>query len=325
MEIGSFLELDLRDTGEYYSGSDVVRLNAARAGIYHACKLYGVNKIYVPYYQCPTVSEFLTRHGMEVVKYTIDENFEPKADGNTADSAFLIVNYFGILSSSYLSTITQRYKNVIVDNCPAFYSSPMEKAYAIYSPRKFFGVPDGCYLVGPDIGDKHLKYPQDVSSNTAGFLLKRIEQGCNAVYSERMKNEERIDQSGILQMSELTRSLLSTVDYEIVANKRRRNFNFANELFQSINLINPLKFFDVGCVPMVYPLVIQHREMVKLLAERQIYTGRWWNYVLLDVPDNSFESFLSTYMIPIPIDQRYGKPEIAYVANIIFELLNQQL
>ena len=323
MEIGSFIELDLRDTGEYYAGEEVVRLNAARAGIYHACKLYGVNKIFVPYYQCPTVSEFLSRHGIEVVNYAIDKNFEPKADENANNSAFLIVNYFGILSSSYLSTITHRYKNVIVDNCPAFYNSPLEKVYNVYSPRKFFGVPDGCYVIGSNVGDSHLEYSYDISSETAGFLLKRIEKGCNKVYSERMKNEERIDNSGILQMSELTRSLLSGVDYEIVADKRTRNFNFAHELFQTINLIDPLKFFDDGCVPMVYPLVIKQREMVKLLAEKQIYTGRWWNYVLSNVSEDSFEAFLSTYMIPIPIDQRYGESEISYVAKTIFELLNQ--
>lgn len=39
MEIGSFLELDLRDTGELFNGSEVCRLNLNRAGIYHCCRL----------------------------------------------------------------------------------------------------------------------------------------------------------------------------------------------------------------------------------------------------------------------------------------------
>jgi hypothetical protein len=51
MEIGSFIELDLPNTGEYNlvdSELDIARLNAARAGVFHALQLYGTNEIYLP-------------------------------------------------------------------------------------------------------------------------------------------------------------------------------------------------------------------------------------------------------------------------------------
>lgn len=323
MEIGSFIELDLRNSGEFHIGSNVVRLNAARAGIFHACMLYNVRKIYIPYYQCPTVTTFLLKKNIEIVYYNIDTEFKPLVDSNESDSAFLLVNYFGILSTEFINSIAANYKNVIVDNSPAFYSIPSPNCFSIYSPRKFFGVPDGCYVIGDKLENNSLTYPQDYSSDSAAFLFKRIEKGCNAVYAERMKNEERIDNADILQMSGLTKALLANINYTEIAEIRKRNFLYAHELYKEVNLINPLQFIDESCVPMVYPLIIENSEIVKYLAENKIYTGRWWNSVLKMVDTNSVEANLSKFMIPLPIDQRYSETEIRYVAELIFNFIKK--
>lgn len=323
MEIGSFIELDLKNSGEYYSGVNTIRLNSARAGIYHACLLYNVHKIYVPYYQCETVSVFLRSHNVEILYYNIDSDFRPLLTSNDTDTAFLFVNYFGVMSSEYIKSIVRKYRNVIVDNCQAFYSTPTPNCYSVYSPRKFFGVPDGCYVVGEMLETNLLNYPQDVSSDSAAFLLKRIEKGCSAVYAERMKNEYRIDNSDILQMSVLTRALLCSVDYESVAKRRMSNFHFAHNLYKSINLINPFKYIDFDNVPMVYPLVIENCDLVRKLADNSVYTGRWWGHVLKVVDEDSFEALLSKFMIPLPIDQRYSEKEIQSVYNLIEGLINE--
>jgi hypothetical protein len=321
MEIGSFIELDLRNTGEFYAENNVVRLNAARAGIFHACKLFNVRKIYIPYYQCPTVSAFLQKQDIEILYYNIDSEFRPLINTNEIDTAFLLVNYFGILSSEYINSIADNFKNVIVDNSPAFYSKPTFNCISVYSPRKFFGVPDGCYVIGDKTINNQIKYPQDFSSDSAAFLFKRIEKGCNAVYAERMKNEERIDNSDIMQMSELTKALLRNIDYNSIAETRKKNFQYTHDLYKSINLINPIQFQDTDCVPMVYPLVIENSEIVKHLTENKIYTGRWWNSVLRMVNSDSVEAYLSKYMIPLPIDQRYSETEIQYIAQLIFNFI----
>ena len=64
-------------------------------------------------------------------------------------------------------------------------------------------------------------YEQDFSSPTASFLFKRLEYSTSETYSERMRNEERIDKSNVLKMSQLTRSLLSNIDYSYVKMKGR--------------------------------------------------------------------------------------------------------
>ena len=135
-----------------------------------------------------------------------------------------------------------------------------------------------------------------------------------------MKNEERIDASDILNMSELTRVLLSGIDYESIKSKRRENFRIACDLYRKINIIDPEIFTDKNSTPMVYPLVIKDEGFVDKLREKKIYTGRWWKSVMNEVDESSFEAFMSRYMIPVPIDQRYTEKEITYVSKEVFRI-----
>ena len=135
--------------------------------------------------------------------------------------------------------------------------------------------------------------------------------------------EKRLDMSNISRMSILSRAILKNAPYGYIKNKRFENFNLASDLYSSMNKINPHIYFDDNCVPFVYPLVVEKSDMVDLLSKEKIYTGRWWNYLLKETDSTSFEYYLSSYMIPIPIDQRYGKNEIEYVYNIINKYLTE--
>lgn len=322
MEIGSFIELDLQNTGEYYFENQIARLNTARAGIYHALKILNCTTLYLPYYQCESVKKFLYAKEIDLKFYQITADFEPKIENTYPDSAILVVNYFGILGQKKMANIVSRFKNVIIDNCPAFYNAPFKDCLNVYSPRKFFGVPDGCYVIGEGADQFTDNYPEDLSSETSNFLLKRIELGCNTSYTDRMKNEHRLDNSDVLRMSKLTSVLLHSIDYQNIRQKRIANFNLAHKLYSGMNLINPTQYIDELSVPMVYPLVVKDAELVRKLKDNNIYTGRWWNYVLNYVDENSFESLLSKYMVPIPIDQRYDKNEIQFVYEKIQQTLN---
>ena len=322
MEIGSFIELDLRCTGEYFKGNNkIARLNSARAGIYHACRLLNCNSIHIPYYLCSTVKEFLIKHKIEINNYYINESFEPKNLNPQKNQAILIVNYFGILSNEKIKLLSSQFRNVIIDCSAAFYSEPLDNCYNIYSPRKFFGVPDGCYVIGNNANNLIEEYSQDFSSPTSSFLLKRIEFGLTPTYNERMENETRINKSDILKMSLLTKSLLGGIDYRVIKKKRLNNFHIVSDLFRSINMIDPLTSFDYSCTPMVYPLVIERRDLINKLKAMQLYVGRWWNHVLTEVPENTFEAWLSKFMLPIPIDQRYNKTDMLHIHDMIIKCL----
>ncbi len=322
-EIGSFIELEFKRGKEYFKKGHIVRLNSGRSGIFHSARVLGCDTVYVPYYQCETVRNFLIKKGIKVKYYHIDKDFSPIDLNPSEDEAVIIVNYYGIMSKSRLKALAKSYKNVIIDNSQAFFSPQIEGALCVYSARKFIGVPDGAYVIGNN-ADKLNDYDDDFSSDTADFLLKRIEYGLEgAAYEARTKNEERIDNSDILNMSRLTRTILDSYDYEANKQKRIENFAYAANLFKEMNEINPLEHFDKSCVPMVYPLVVQNDELMGFLQKNKIFQGRWWKYVLSEVKEDTFEYYLSRYIVPITIDQRYGKKEIELTYNLVKGFLSK--
>jgi len=320
-EIGGYRELDLVKGNEFYSNTkNVARLNSGRAGILYALRLLGCKRILIPYYQCSTVEEILVHNGINVTYYHIDEKFRPiLPDRIDNDEAILIVNYFGLLPKDNVLDIITRYEKVIIDNTQAFFCEPIQNAYSVYSPRKFFGVPDGAYVIGENAEHYVDHYEQDVSSDSCLHLLKRIESGGNANYGLYLENEARISQSGIKKMSILTHALLDNIDYEKCAEIRKRNYLFAKKLFEDINVL-PQEVFedsDSEVLPMAYPLVVVNDELRGYLKEMSIYVGQLWKYVLNLEDANYTEKLYSKYLLPIPLDHRYGYKDIELISSII--------
>ncbi len=324
-EIGSFIELELPQGEEYYQGeNNVARLNTGRAAIWHAFRLTGAKAIWVPYYQCESVREFLQKKKCRIKYYHQDRHFNP-IDLTPADNeAILLVNYFGIMSIERMRELAAGYNHVIIDNCQAFFCNPIEGVMNVYSSRKFVGVADGSYVVGKNASRYVDDYSQCYSSDTAAFLLKRIEYGCEGKsYESRMLNEVRVDNEDIMKMSALTRTMLKGADYENNKRKRRENFRIAQTLFGSINKIDPMLYMDDNTIPMVYPLVVENDNILGALLAAKHFQGHWWKYITEELPEGTFEHWLSRYIIPITIDQRYGEKEIRYIHSVVEKALKQ--
>jgi len=319
MEIGSFLDLQLPRGREFYNQeTDIARLNTGRMGIWHAFRVTGCKRIWIPIYQCCSIRETFEKKNVEMCFYHQDKNWNPLDIEAKEDDAILLVNYYGIMSSERMLELARPYKHAIIDCAQAFFCHPVEGALTVYSCRKFVGTPDGAYVVGKDAHRFVEEYPQGFSSDTAVFLLMRIEYGCEGKgYEARRKNEHRIDAEDCMQMSKLTRSLMDAEDYERNRLKRRKNFAYAHELMGVANCINPMCYMDEDTVPMVYPLLVEDDKLIYKLLDAKHFQGHWWSYICNEQPQDSFEYWLSRYVIPITIDQRYGKVEIDYLANVI--------
>lgn len=321
MEIGSFIELQLPKGREYYHGeSDMARLNTGRSALWHAFRLTNAKAIWIPYYQCDSVRNTFLKNGVEVNYYHIDCNWLPIDLKPEDDDAVMLVNYYGVMSSQHMQEIAKSCKHPIIDNSQAFFSEPIANALNVYSCRKFVGVPDGAYVIGKDAQTFTHEYPQSFSSDTANFLLMRIEYGCEGKgYEARSINEHRIDSEGCMRMSKLTHTILDGTDYEYIKKKRRENFSTADKLFGSINRINPLQYYDDNTVPMVYPLVVEDDSLIERLFKAKHFQGHWWSYICKEQPEDSFEHWISRYVIPITIDQRYGQKELEYLHRAVIE------
>lgn len=319
MEIGSFLELQLLKGREWYKGeTDIARLNTGRMGIWHAFRVTGCKRIWIPIYQCDSIRETFEKKGVQMCFYHQDNQFNPIDIEANHDDAVLLVNYYGIMSSQRMAELAKPYKHPIIDCAQAFFCKPIENALTVYSCRKFVGAPDGAYVVGKNAHLYQDEYPQCYSSDTAAFLLKRIEYGCEGKgYEARSLNEHRIDAEDCMRMSKLTHTLMDAEDYAYNLKKRIENFLYAHKLFDEINKINPIKYMDCETVPMVYPLVVENDDLLPRLQAAKHFQGHWWSYICDEQPVDSFEHWISRYVIPITIDQRYGKEELDYLANII--------
>lgn len=319
MEIGSFLELQLPRGREWYKGeTEVARLNTGRMGIWHAFRVTGCKRIWIPIYQCDSIRETFEKKGVQVCFYHQDKRFNPIDIEAGDDDAVLLVNYYGIMSRWRMEALAKPYRHPIIDCAQAFFCKPVENALTVYSCRKFVGAPDGAYVIGKNAHQYVEEYPQGYSSDTAAFLLMRIEYGCEGKgYEARGLNEHRIDAEGCMRMSKLTRALMDGEDYALNCQKRKENFAYAHQLFRDINQINPTRYMDDDTVPMVYPLVIEDDDLLPRLQAAKHFQGHWWSYICDEQPVNSFEHWISRYVIPITIDQRYGKTELDYLAAII--------
>ena len=319
MEIGSFLELQLPKGRERYNQEmDIARLNTGRMGIWHAFRVTGCKCIWIPIYQCDSIRETFEKKGVVMKFYHIDRNWNPIDLTPADDEAVLIANYYGIMSSGRMAELASKYKNVILDCAQAFFCKTVEGALMVYSCRKFVGAPDGAYVLGKDAHKYVEEYPQCYSSDTAAFLLKRIEYGCEGKgYEARSINEHRIDAEDCMKMSKLTRTLMDAEDYEYNTRKRKENFAYAHQLLGGINKIDPTMYMDEETIPMVYPLVVEEDKCIQRLFEAKHFQGHWWSYICEEQPEDTFEHWISRYVIPITIDQRYGKEEIDYLVNVI--------
>ena len=121
------------------------------------------------------------------------------------------------------------WKQLIVDNAQAFFASPIEGVDTFYSARKFFGVPDGAYLYTDKFLNVELE--QDVSCQRCEHLLRRIDEGAERGYEAFRRNDDALNNQPIKKMSQLTESILMGVDYKIVVEQRRGNFNYLHSFF----------------------------------------------------------------------------------------------
>lgn len=305
--IGGFFELECGKTPLYYK--DGVYLNICRSALRYLIRALGIKRIHVPVYTCHVVYDAIRQEGCETLFYSLDSNLMPTKEFSKED--FIIYNnYFGCIGSK-VKELAAIYPNLIVDNAQAFYSQPDCRA-AIYSPRKFFGLPDGGILRGKDIPSLELE--KGHSFKVTSHLLKRHDYGAQAAYQDFCENDNALEQYPLEQISNLTLSLMGNIDYEFVRKKRLENFD---TLQQSLQTEFPI-FMSEDDVPLVYPLLVKDGNLVRTqLIQNQIFCARYWPNVLSNSKIGDMEYELTFNLVHLPIDQRYGKEDMERIIKTI--------
>lgn len=309
--IGGYFGLELQNKGTVYH-DNALSLNTGRNAFEHVLSVNKVEHIHIPYFTCEVMLEPLRKLGILYSFYSIDENFIPILKHDIKNHYILVTNYFGITSNSVRSFLKHTI-NIIVDNAQAFYEFPFRNELTIYSPRKFFGVPDGGFAYA-----ENKKYAKDYSFHRFEHLLKRIDCSPEEGYEMYRKNDERLQGLPIQSMSNITHRILNSINYLDLKLKRLANFNYLHQRLNQINRLSNYINKAHFSAPLVYPLWVKNGyELRQELHEKNIYTATYWPNVLEWTKKDSIEYEYTNNIVHLPIDHRYGLSDMKEILNII--------
>lgn len=315
--IGGYFELELPDIRKNFPHALCPALNSGRHALEYILWQLGKSGqvIYLPYYTCDVVLEPLKRVGIQYQFYHIDDNLEIKDMPHLPDGHYLIVNnYFGI-KDEYIIRLHHKFgSKMIVDNAQAYFMEGLQGMRAFYSPRKFVGIPDGGFACTPK--ERELELPQDFSTNRSSHILRRIDSGAASGYQEFKENSYKLSEEPMKMMSKLTYRILSSIDFDEIIYRRKRNFEYLHQVLGATNMLDIPDVKNFVC-PLVYPYRTHDSKLRAKLISNNIFVATYWPNVLRWCNPDSIEYILTQEIIPIPIDQRYGKKEMDFIISMI--------
>ena len=317
--IGGYFEKEPRTREEHaIPQKDGILLNTARNAFEYILRsIPNLRGVYLPYYTCNVMLEPLKRlFGVSFAFYHITHQLEIAEDLDLGEGEYIVVNnYFGI-KDEYVSRMAEKYKErLIVDNAQAFYAPVISGIKAIYSARKFFGVPDGGIAYLPNDNKQWERYETDDSVDRLAHLTIRLEQGPEAGYAKYREAEDKLDYQPIMQMSAYTRDALIHIDYNAVMERRKKNFQILHNALYDYNAF-PIPDLDSFACPMAYPFQdVQERDGRYKMKEQRIFIPKFWPNVI-SYGHFDFEAMLADRIMPLPIDQRYGEKEMKRIIEI---------
>ncbi len=316
-EYGGYMEMEFGYNQLYHS--EGLYLNSARHALKYIIRAHNIKKVAVAYFTCPVIWQAIEEEGCEIIFFDVNKNMEPKIEHISKNDFIICNNYFGIHSKT-IKQLAIHYPNLIIDNAQAFFS-PAYGLAAFYSPRKFFGLPDGGIALTAIKTEE--QFETDISFERCTHLLKRHDLGASAAYSGYCDADNRLDTPVIKYMSNLTQRMLAGINYEHV--KIRRKENFAH-LHHHLSAMNDL-CIDITeeDVPMAYPLLVENDNFKEILINKKIYVPTYWPQLEKRCPTNSNAIFLKKNLIPLPLDQRYSYDDIAEMLKIVKPVLLQKL
>lgn len=319
-DIGGYFNFHLEKKFPIYH--EGIYLNSGRSCFEYICETINIKKIWFPSYICSSLFSVINKLNTEVSFYEVDSQLKPVLNFrelNDSDEKILIVNYFGV-NDELLEHYSKYKKNIIWDLSQSFFCKTNNEVLAFYSPRKFFGVPDGGILVGLEDGYKQLRLNQSTSSRECLHLLLRIDSGAKAGFKIYQKNEERFSKEGMKSMSNITYNILQTVDYEKARKKRSTNYKYLLHKFECLNSLK----LNSNCTPMIYPLFLNPQMATKLrehLLKKNIFIPVYWKGIENWVPKKSNGIEISNKLLPIPIDHRYDLTDMKRIVKEIFNII----
>lgn len=314
--IGGYFELELAPcVGELYPTA--IAYQSARAAFAALLNHVRPRRIWIPWYTCGTMLEGAVRLGIAIRRYRLDDGLFPlELDEVATDDWLLYVNYFGVCGSVVDRVLAHLDPGcVVVDFSQALYAPPAKCAATIYSPRKFFGVPDGGYLL------TSLTIDPPTERDTGSWerlkpLLVRLSEGPEVGYPAVQEARRSLRNLPPMRMSALTKGMLERIDYAGALARRSENFATLHRALGGTNRFPLPPGPWLG--PMCYPYLVGRPGLHEWLVRNRVYVGRYWPDMGAEAePNAQREREFYLHCVPLPCDQRYGREAMDQVIELV--------
>lgn len=315
--LGGYIGLELPDNN-YFWLSEALKFNSARAAFASLVEQTQARSVWLPRYLCDTMNTILSGTEVELRFYNLTERFEIK-DRLRIDegSIILFVNYFGVCNRQAQNVI-EKYgvDNVVIDNSQALFCDKFDALATIYSPRKFFGLPDGGLLFSDDPRIKQLELRDTTSESRMGHLISRVTKSPEAAYQKYQDAEKGIAELPVLGMSRLTERLLRSVNYDAARVARTRNVQYLDKKLREYNKLS----LEIGeeIAPLCYPFLPNTATASRAeLIKNRVFVPSYWPEVLGRSEEGSFEWDMVTNGLFLPCDQRYTEEDMERLVSLL--------
>jgi dTDP-4-amino-4,6-dideoxygalactose transaminase len=286
-------------------------------------------KLWLPAYICRSVLQSAEATHTPVSYFPVDETLEP--DTHFLDSAVkagemvLAVDYFGRApNASFLDFVARRDDLLFVeDACHAFDTGVSRWGHwCLRSPRKLVGVPDGGFLIPVEGAlERRTSTPQAASMNyqAACMRFEDEDEKAGARWHEINQSREASEHVSQGRMSRLSREVLTRLQSQPIADRRRENFRIlAGKLEQIMFLPDRQPAF----VPLGFPVRLREalrNQMRSDLIAKGIFPALHW----IDLPSPpafTVAHTLASELLTLPCDQRYQPSDMERLAQILMEM-----
>lgn len=286
----------------------------------------------LPTFSCESVYSSFIKNGFEIKQYGIGHNLEITDDLDCLTNGagiLLIHQYFGFntfFDKNVINNIKKKGVVVIEDLTQCLFSSfpHIDADYWVGSIRKWFGVPDGGFLISAahEIINKPTKCDEKLEKVKLEAQIKKYDyifnnKGQKECFLKEFKNAEDIlnNQNDVYAISNASLNILSHVDFDEIISKRRENFGVL------VNALNDKGIFvfsklDNGVTPLYCLIRISKRKELQLyLQDNNIYAPIIWPKEGMLGQSECFNAYKN--LLAIPIDQRYSEKDMIRIAKCL--------
>ncbi len=276
---------------------------------------------WLPSYLCPALLEPFQSSSVEVRHYGVDEHLRVSGCGWLNDvrpgDFVIVIHYFGVPHSSFPAGAAKRSGAYIIEDSSQALFLPQqfeESLCALYSPRKFLGVPDGGVMASKGAtGTESLTLeppPGGWWSSGLAMMLQRRDFDLTGQPSDWYSLFQRVESNfplGLFRSSDLSRAILTCgVDYATIRTRRRANYQALLDRLGEYALFSEM---PEQVVPLGFPVRIEAAArdgVLRLLHAKRVYAPVHWR------TDGVAPSLSSLTLV---CDQRYSPDDMALQAH----------